>query len=104
MRPRRPALMPMRARPGQRGAISFLLLPADGDRCRLAVLELGDPFGYGCVVGWRQQQEAAVQLEGAGAVAEVEVVQDPEVQDRGRIDRIERDRLLVGVARLGELA
>src|SRR4051812_3803586 len=83
---------------------SFLLLPAHGDRSGLAILEVGDPFGYGCVAARLQQQVAAVEVERACAVVEIEVVQDSQIEHRGAVAGIERDRLLVSLACLRELA
>src|SRR5450432_2926011 len=83
---------------------SWLLLAAHGDRPRLAVLEIGDPFGYRRVAVRRQREVAAVLLERPLGVAEIEVVEDAEVEGRCRIAGVERDRALVGVARLRELA
>src|ERR1019366_6544500 len=83
---------------------SWLLLAAHRDRRRLAVLEIGNPFGYCGVTIRRQGEIAAVLLERMRRVAEIEVVEDAEVQRRGGVARIQRDRLLVGVARVRELA
>ena len=52
----------------------------------------------------RQREVARVQLQRARAVAQVQVVQHAEVQHRGGVVRVDRQRVVVGVARLRELA